>query len=281
MGRVISLISGKGGVGKTTITANLGIALAKRNLNVCLIDADIAMANLSLLLNMQNSPITLHDVLLGEANIQDAVYDGPAGVKFIPSGLSLENYRRVDSERLQSVVDSIKNQFDFILLDCAAGIEKNVMAAISASDEVLLVTMPSSPSIADVLKAKITSQRLGTKVIGIIINFVRGEKGEIMKDDVMKMLELPVLATVPFDDEIRKSFMQEKVMPIMIRVPGTPAGIAIQKAAAKISGLSIKVEGSKKKGFLGGFFSKLFSIFKRKPKSTAQEILEKTKEVKK
>ncbi|HZX34606.1 MAG TPA: P-loop NTPase, partial [archaeon] len=71
MGRIIALVSGKGGVGKTTITANLGIALAKRDLNVCLIDADIAMANLSLILNMQNSPITLHDVLLGEAGMQD------------------------------------------------------------------------------------------------------------------------------------------------------------------------------------------------------------------
>jgi len=266
MGRVISLVSGKGGVGKTTITANLGIALAKRNLKVCLIDADIAMANLSLLLNMQNSPITLHDVLLGEANIQDSIYDGPAGIKFIPSGLSLENYRRVDSERLQSVIDSIKNQFDFILLDCAAGIEKNVLAALSASDEVLLITMPTSPSIADVLKAKITSQRLGCKVIGIIINFVRFEKGEVNKNDVMKMLELPVLSSVPFDDEIRKSFMQEKVLPVMVREPGAPSSIAIQKAAAKLAGLSIQIDEGKKKPFLGGFFSKLFSIFKKKKK---------------
>ena len=188
MGRVIALISGKGGVGKTTITANLGIALAKRGLNVCLVDADIAMANLSLILNMQNSPITLHDVLLGEATVQDAIYDGPAGLKFMPSGLSLENYRRVDSERLQSIIESIRPLFDFVLLDCAAGIEKNVMAAVSASDEVLLIAMPTSPSIADVLKAKITAQRLGSKPIGILVNFVRAEKGEIKKDDIMKML---------------------------------------------------------------------------------------------
>src|SRR3989344_1908666 len=266
MGRVIVILSGKGGVGKTTITANLGIALAKRGMNVCLIDADIAMANLSLLLNMQNSPITLHDVLLGEANIQDAIYDGPAGVKFIPSGLSLENYRRVDSERLQSVIDSIRNQFDFILLDCAAGIEKNVLAAIAASDEVILVTMPTSPSIADVLKAKITAQRLGSKTIGVIMNFVRKENGEIKKDDVMKMLELPVFATVPFDDEIRKSFMQEKVMPVMIRKPGTPAAIEIQRAAAKLAGLSIQIDEGEKKGFFAKLFSPFTNLFKKKPK---------------
>ncbi len=266
MGRIIALVSGKGGVGKTTITANLGIALAKRDLNVCLIDADIAMANLSLILNMQNSPITLHDVLLGEAGMQDAIYDGPAGVKFVPSGLSLENYRRVDSERLQTVIDSIRNQFDFILLDCAAGIEKNVLAALSASDEVILITSPTSPSIADVLKAKITAQRIGCKPIGVIINFVREEKGEIRKDDVMKLLELPVLVSVPWDDEVRKSFMQEHVMPVMIRKPGSPAAVALQKAAAKLAGIPVKIEETKGSG-LGGFFNKLFSIFKRKPKA--------------
>ena len=270
MGRVIALVSGKGGVGKTTITANLGIALAKRGLNVCLIDADIAMANLSLLLNMQNSPITLHDVLLGEANVQDSIYDGPSGVKFIPSGLSLENYRRVDSERIQSIIDSIRAQFDFILLDCAAGIEKNVIAAMSASDEVLLITTPTSPSIADVLKAKITAQRLGSKPVGVILNFVRLEKGELKKDDVMKMLELPVISVVPFDDEVRKSFMQETVMPVMIRKPGTPAAIALQKAAAKLAGLKVQIDETGKQGFLSRLFSGLFGFLRKKPRKKAE-----------
>ncbi len=269
MGRVIALVSGKGGVGKTTITANLGIALAKRGMSVCMIDADIAMANLSLLLNMQNSPITLHDVLLGEASIDDALYDGPAGIKFIPSGLSLENYRRVDPERLQAVIDTIKPRFDFILLDCAAGIERTVMAAISASDEVLLIAMPTSPSIADVLKAKITSQRLGSKPLGVIINFYRQEKGEIKKEDVMKLLELPVIVTIPFDDEMRKSFMQENLAPVVMTKPGTPAAVAIQVAAAKLAGLPVQAEQQQVGGFLSGFFGKLFGIFRGKPKTPA------------
>jgi septum site-determining protein MinD len=263
--RVISVISGKGGVGKTTIAANLGVALAKRGLKVLLIDADIAMANTSLLLNMQNSPITLHDVLLGEASVQDAIYDGPAGLKFMPSGLSLENYRRVDSERLQSIIDAVRAQFDFIILDCAAGIEKNVLAAISASDEVLLVAMPTSPSIADVLKAKITAQRLGAKPIGTILNFVRDEKGEVQKDEIMKILELPVLGSVPYDDEVRRSFMQENMMPFILRSPSCPAAIALQKIAARLAGLPMPQE-EKKIGLLGGFLNKLFSIFKGKPK---------------
>ncbi len=265
MGRVIAIVSGKGGVGKTTVTAELGIALAKRNQKVCVIDADVAMANLSLLLNMQGSPITLHDVLLGESSIQDAIYDGPEGLKLIPSGLSLENYRRVDPERLSSIVESIASQFDFILLDCPAGIEKGVIAAIAASDEVLLVTMPTSPSIADVLKAKITAQRLNVKVIGVIVNFVRNEKGEIRFDEIQKLLELPVFGLVPYDSEVRRSFMQEKIAPVMIRMPGSPAAIAIQKTAAKLAGLPVKIDqGAPKKGF----FAKLFGIFKSKPKNS-------------
>ncbi|MBI2598575.1 MAG: AAA family ATPase [Candidatus Diapherotrites archaeon] len=260
MGRVIAILSGKGGVGKTTITAELGIALAKRNQKVCVVDADVAMANLSLLLNMQGSPITLHDVLLGESSVQDAIYDGPMGLKLIPSGLSIENYRRVDPERLSSVIESISNQFDFILLDCPAGIEKSVMAAIAAADEVLLVTMPNSPSIADALKAKITAQRLNVKIIGVIVNFVRHEKGEIKFDDIQKILELPVFGLVPYDQEIRRSFMFEKISPLMVRNPGSPAALSIQKTAAKLAGLSVKIDEGEKRGIL----ARIFGIFKKK-----------------
>ncbi len=258
MGRVICIASGKGGVGKTMLTGNLGISLSQKGFSVCLIDADIAMANLSLLLGMQSSPITLHDVLLGEASITDAIYDGPKGIKFVPSGLSLENYRRVDPQRLESVVASIANKFDYILLDAPAGIEKNVLASIGASDEVLLESTPDPPSIADALKTKIVAQRLNKKVIGIVLNFVRFEKGEIQDTEVSKMMELPVYGLIPYDDEVRYSFLQEKSGPIMVRNPQNPASIAIQKVAAKLSGVDLDVSLPKPKK---GLLSRILSIF--------------------
>jgi len=263
MGRIITVVSGKGGVGKTSITANIGIALAQHGKRVLLVDADVAMANLSLLLGMQSSPITLHDVLLGESDIRDAVYDGPGGVYFVPSGLSLESYRRVDSERIEQVVREIADEYDFILLDAPAGIEKTVMAAISAADQVLLITAPDSPSVADVLKAKIVSQRLNVQPIGVIINFVRKEKGEITGEDMMKMLELPVYGQVPYDEEVRKSFMQENVSPVMIRKPQCPAAIEMQRVAAKIGGYSADIKAmpfKEKKGIL----SRILGFFRRK-----------------
>jgi len=274
MARIITIASGKGGVGKTTITANLGIALAQRGLKVLVVDADVAMANLSLLLGMQSSPITLHDVLLGESSVHDSVYEGPAGINFIPSGLSIESYRRVDAERLESVIHEISANYDFVLLDAPAGIEKSVMAALAASEEVLLVTMPNSPSIADVLKTKIVAQRIGSNPIGVILNFLRGEKGEISDDDIMKMLELPIYGLIPYDPEVRKSFMQESVSPVITRKPESPASIAIKKLAAKLSGVSIEQKPKSKKG--PGFFSRLFSFFRKKKKADAIEIKKET-----
>ena len=263
MGKVIAFVSGKGGVGKTSLTANIGIALSQSGKRVLLVDADIAMANLSLLLGMQSSPITLHDVLLGESSIKDAIYEGPDGVFFVPSGLSLESYRRVDSERLEQAIREVADDFDFVLLDSPAGIEKNVMAAISAADQVVLITAPDSPSVADVLKAKLVSLRLNVPPVGVIINFVRKERGEISADDLMKILELPVLGQVPYDDEVRKSFLQENVSPIMARKPETPAAVEMQRIAGKIGGYkldSARHSMQERKGLL----ARIFGIFRRR-----------------
>ncbi|NMA44778.1 MAG: AAA family ATPase [Candidatus Diapherotrites archaeon] len=260
MARVITIASGKGGTGKTTITANLGVALSKLGKKVLLIDADVAMANLSLILGMQSSPITLHDVLLGEAQVFDAIYDGPEGVQFIPSGLSLDNYKRVDSERMASIISQLNEKYDFILLDAAAGIEKNVLSALSASQETLLVTMPTSPAIADALKTKIVAQRLNSKVIGVVVNFVMNEKGEISRQEISGILELPVFGLVPFDAEVRKSFMQQKIAPVIIRKPDSPASVEIQKIASRLTGIKVADTPTEKKGF----FAKLFSFFSKR-----------------
>ncbi len=264
MGRVISFASGKGGVGKTILAANIGIGLSKMGLRVCVVDADVAMANLSLIMGLHAAPITLHDVLLGQSAIYDAIYDGPAGTKLIPSGLSLESYKKVDPSRLRSIVDSLRNQFDYVLLDVAAGLERTVTAALAASDEVMLITSPDAASLSDVLKIKIIAQALGAKPIGVIINLVRKEKGETGDEDIMKMLELPAYGIIPYDDEVRKTFLIERTKPIVISNPKSPAGAAMLNAAVKIHGVRPEFIKLKKESAFGSFLNKFTGIFKRK-----------------
>lgn len=258
MGRSITIASGKGGVGKTTLTANVGLALSMTGQRVLLVDADVAMANLSLLLKMQNSPITLHEVLMGEASIEDAIYSGPKGIDLVPSGLSLESYRKVDSERLKAVIASLEDHYDFILLDAPAGIERNVLSSLSAVNQVLIVTTPDSPSIADALKTKIVAQRLDSKPFGVILNMVRNEKGELKKEEVMKILELPCYGVIPYDKEVRKTFLLKDSKPIILRKPNSPAAKAIQQTAVKLSGRKVEIKPEEKGSFLTRILKKLF-----------------------
>ncbi len=257
MGIIITIASGKGGVGKTTVVANLGVALAKLGKKVLLIDADVAMANLSLILGLQMSPITLHEVLTGESTIDDAIYDGPGNVELIPSGLSLENYKKVDSARLKSIISTLKDKYDYILLDAAAGIEKNVQSALAAADHVLIVTTPDSPSVADALKTKIVAQKLGSKPIGIIINMIKKQKGEIEKKQLMKMMELPSYGEIPYDENVRQTFLEKKQEPVILRNINSPASKSFEKISQKMTGVKI-VEKEKKESFLKRLLNKIF-----------------------
>lgn len=258
MGEIITIVSGKGGVGKTTLTANLGLALTEQGYSVLLIDADIAMSNLSLLIGVDNPPITLHDILLGSSSVGDATYDGPGKLKIIPSGLSISTYQRVDVERLVSIVKSLYNQYDYILIDAPAGIDKNVIAAMSSSTQILLITEPTSPSVADVFKVKIVAERLNLKVLGVIINKVSNISGEISEKEIMKMLELPCYGKIPYAEDIRESFLLKKIKPLLIHAPNGSSANSFRAIARKITGKEGEIS-KKRTGGLFGFLKRLFS----------------------
>ncbi len=258
MGRKISIVSGKGGVGKTTVAANLSVALAKLGEKVLVIDADVAMANLALLFGLQSAPITFQDVLLGEAEIYDAMYEGPHGLTVVPSGLSLQAYRRVNPDKMAEVLKGIENEFDYIFLDAPAGIGDNAMAAMAATNEAIFVVTPDKASIADALKAKLTAERIGVKPYGVIMNMVRGFPEEPKEEDVKNIMELAVLGSVPDDKEVRRSLLLKKPAPVVVRKPDSPAANAFMQIASRISGIQPKQEEKK------GFLTFIKSIFKKK-----------------
>ncbi len=246
MTRVIAIASGKGGTGKTVITANLGVVLAEMGKDVTLVDIDLAMANLELVLGMEGMPTTLQDVLSGEAKVEDAIYTGPAGVKFIPAGLSFDRLKSADPDRIKDVVNHLLDRTEFVLLDCPSGLSKITLIGLESAEELLLVVAPDISSITDALKTKIIAEKLNTKLTGIVVNRWTKSGFEMDKKEIEKVLNGEVLVIIPEDPEVKKSVSFGQ--PVVLRSPDSPASKAIRELAEDIAGVeSVKREKKEKK----------------------------------
>jgi len=259
-GKIISIASGKGGTGKTILVSNLGTALALLGEKVVVVDADLAMADLGLYLGLEKSPITLHEVLAGEASVEQALYEGPAGCMVVPSGLSLSGLARANPQRIGIVTKELLTRFDFVILDCAPGLSKESAAPLAASDEVVLVVNPDLASLADALRVKMMCEALETRVRGAVVNRTGLTKAELAPREVGSMLNLEILSVIPEDEEVRKSANLK--VPVVMKRKDSPAAAALMALAEKLAGKRRKeagptvTEGDRKP-------SKLRSIFGR------------------
>ncbi len=258
MARIITVASGKGGVGKTVLAANIGISLSLYGKDVTILDADIAMANLELILGMEGMPITLQHVLSGEASVEEAIYTGPGGVKIVPAGISLEGLRKVNPDLLENVLLSILERTEILILDAPAGLEKSAIIALASANELLLVVNPEISSITDGLKTKMVAERLGTKLLGIVVNRVTSSGIDMAKKEIEAILEGRVIAVIPEDPEVRKSAAFGQ--PVVLRSPNSPAARAIKQLAAKIGGVKYVEEHVEVKE---NPIKKLLKIFRR------------------
>jgi septum site-determining protein MinD len=202
MTRLIVLTSGKGGVGKTTLASNLAAALTYFGENVIVVDANLTTPNLGLHLGMHLTPNTLHDVLKGECRLKDVIYPHPYGFKVIPASLGLNDLKRVDVGRLPEISLNLIGKADYVIMDCAAGLGREAISALSASDEAIIVTNPDLPSVTDALKVKKIAKETNVKIIGAVINRVRGSVFELTKEEIEELLDVPIIAEVPEDPHI-------------------------------------------------------------------------------
>lgn len=231
MTRVISVVSGKGGVGKTTMTANLGVALARQGEDVLVIDGNFTGANLSQHFGIGFQDVSLNDVLEGEAYITQAISKHPEGVSVLPASILEFN---ADAENLKHSIVEFLGDKDYVLIDAAAGTDEEVHSAIEAADEVLLVSEPELPALTNTLGVKKLADQYERDVVGLVLNSVRGEKSEVDLSDVEELTEADVIGTVPDHEHVREGIALRK--PVVSYKPNSKASHAINDIAYRMKG---------------------------------------------
>lgn len=255
--RAYTIASGKGGTGKTTVTVNLGTSLAQLGKETYIMDADIGMANLGLVLGLEDVPVTLHEVLGGKASINEAIYEGPYGVKVIPSGLSLQGFQQANPEKMRDVMREIVSRCEFLLIDAPAGISRDGVIPLAIADEVILVVNPELSSIVDALKTKILTEVVGGHVLGAIANRAGIDQGELVQQKMEKSLGVKLIGVIPEDANIRRAAAYKT--PIVVKFPTSDASRAFKRIASNLVG--VRYDDTQEKvgeGFLDRFAKVLF-----------------------
>jgi septum site-determining protein MinD len=205
MARIIAIISGKGGVGKTTTAINLGAALNKLNKEVIVVDLNLNTPNIGVHLGAPIVPVTLNHVLKGKAEIEDAVYEHSSGTKIIPSSLSVKELTNFNTKKIPSTIALLHDHAEFVILDSAAGFSEEAMATMEAGEEIIVVTNPDMPSVTDALKAVKVARDMGKDVKGIIVTRHRNKKYEMPLSSIKSMLEAPIIGIIPEDDSVKEA----------------------------------------------------------------------------
>lgn len=208
MSEVIVVTSGKGGVGKTTTSANVGTGLASMGKKVLLIDTDIGLRNLDVVMGLENRIVyNLVDVVEGNCRIKQAlIRDKRYPTLFLLPSAQTRDKSAVNPTQMVRMIDHLRDQFDYIILDCPAGIEQGFQNAIAAADRALVVTTPEVSAIRDADRIIGLLEANEIKRIDLIINRIRHDmikRGDMMSSsDVVDILSLPLIGLVPDDENV-------------------------------------------------------------------------------
>ena len=245
---ILAITSGKGGVGKTFVAANLAAALARGGRRVLVLDADLGLANLDVLLNLFPK-VTLHDVFTGRVPLNEAILPAPGGYSVLLAGSGMVEYSRMTPEvreQLQRVIAEITPRYEIILLDTGAGISDVVLYTVSLADEVLVVATPEPTSLTDAYATvKVLATTQSRRRVQLVVNqvrkpgegrSVRAQLQQVVDRYVNPHLSSPVridlLGEVPADAAVRDSIVRRKLL--MESQPGSPAAVALVAAAARL-----------------------------------------------
>ncbi|MCZ7587086.1 MAG: MinD/ParA family protein [Deltaproteobacteria bacterium] len=263
--RVVAVTSGKGGVGKTNVTANLAIALARRGLRVMILDADLGLANIDVVLGLKPQYNVEH-LLSGERALAEILVEGPAGVRIMPATSGIERLTHMDETerlRLLAAFEQFEDPLDVLLIDTGAGISPNVMYFAAAAQQTIVVATPEPTSITDAYAVmKVLSTTYGEDRFLLLANNVPNEKSaRKIFDDLTKVsgrylnISIDLLGFIPTDPNIQRAVRGRKAVIDMF--PQAAASLAFGQLAERLVATRVP---SGPKGGLQFFWQRFLSL---------------------
>ncbi|GAB3050242.1 septum site-determining protein MinD [Virgibacillus ainsalahensis] len=264
MGEAIVITSGKGGVGKTTTTANIGTALALKEKKVCLIDTDIGLRNLDVVMGLENRIIyDIVDVIqerckLKQAIIKDKRFDY---LSLLPAAQTSDK-SALTTEGMQNIISELKQEFDYIIIDCPAGIEQGFQNAITGADRAIIVTTPEKSSVRDADRIIGLLEQEEMEPPSLVINRIRNhmmQNGDMLEvDEIVQVLSVDLIGIVIDDDQVIKA--SNNGSPIALR-SDSKASIAYRNIARRILGETVPLQSLEDKKSM---FQKMKKFFGRR-----------------
>ncbi|NLN19619.1 MAG: MinD/ParA family protein [Firmicutes bacterium] len=249
--RVIAVTSGKGGVGKSNITANLGVSMAQLGARPAILDGDLGLANVSILFGM-NPPYDLRDVLSGRQRISEIAVSGPGGVLLLAGGSGLYEIANPAAEQLDHLLASLselESLCDVLLVDTGAGLNESVIRLVLSAPDVLLVTTPEPPALADAYgMVKVIAHRSPETRVHVVMNMVRrvGDGKRVFEGlhqaaAHFLSFDLQFLGEVPFDAALARAVVEQT--PVVLAYPHTAVSRALGRLAGTLLGLPTPTAG--------------------------------------
>ncbi|MDV2684905.1 septum site-determining protein MinD [Alkalihalophilus lindianensis] len=261
MGEAIVITSGKGGVGKTTTTANIGTSLALSGKKVCLVDTDIGLRNLDVVMGLENRIIyDLVDVVEGRCKLKQAlIKDKRFECLYLLPAAQTKDKHSVEPEQMKHIVNELKQEYDYVLIDCPAGIEQGFKNAVAGADKAIVVTTPETSAVRDADRIIGLLEQEDVSAPKLVVNRIRGhmmKNGEMLDvDEIASILAIDLIGIVVDDEDVIK--YSNKGEPIALHT-GSKASIAYRNIARRILGESVPLMSLEEEK---GIFAKIKKFF--------------------
>lgn len=263
MGEAIVVTSGKGGVGKTTTSANLGTALALLGRKVCMVDTDIGLRNLDVVMGLENRIVyDLIDVAEGRCRLNQAlVKDKRFEELYMLPAAQTKDKEDISPEQVRKIVEDLKPDFDYVFIDCPAGIEHGFDNAVAGADQAIIVTTPENAAVRDADRVIGILEKRGFQSPKLIINRIRPnmlKSGDMLEiDDICQVLAIDLIGIVPDDELVIKA---ANLGEPTVMNPSSRAAIAYRNVARRMMGETVPLMQLEEKSSMFGWMKKFLGM---------------------